>query len=212
MSRRLELWHSAIRAPMEPINRLASVDDAEQIASIYSPIVERTAISFEVDPPTVGEIRRRIETTLDSHPWIVTDRNGVVTGYAYGGPHRVRAAYRWSADVSVYIHEDHRGRGVGFALYSSLLQLLTAQGFYTLYAGITLPNAASVRLHESVGFRALCTYRRVGFKHGHWHDVGWWELGLRPATAEPAAPKGLIELGAVEVERALAAGTARRRR
>jgi phosphinothricin acetyltransferase len=193
---------------MRPINRLASADDAEQIALIYSPVVERTAISFEVDPPTTAEMCQRIETTLRSHPWIVNERNGVVTGYAYGSQHRVRAAYQWSADVSVYVHQDHRGRGVGSALYESLLRLLRAQGFHTLYAGITLPNAASVGLHESVGFRPLCTYRGVGFKLGNWHDVGWWELSLRPAVGVPTAPRLLAALEVAEIEGAMAAGVA----
>ena len=108
-------------------------------------------------------------------------------GYAYASRHRERAAYQWSVDVSVYVRADAHRRGIGRALYTALLRIVTAQGFYGAYAGITLPNASSVGLHEAMGFRAVGVYRAVGYKLGAWHDVGWWDLDARctPGVAPP---------------------------
>lgn len=187
--------------------RLATGGDAGQIAEIYAPIVRDTIISFEVEPPTADEMRRRIENTLERLPWLVCERRGRVAGYAYAGEHSPRAAYRWSVDVSAYVHEGERRTGVGRALYRSLFAVLTLQGFYNAYAGITLPNPASVGLHEAVGFRPVGVYRGVGYKLGAWHDVGWWELSLQERVAAPDPP---IDLPTVRASRewpaALASG------
>ena len=144
--------------------RLAAEDDAPRIAEIYRPIVESTPISFETDPPTASDMRRRVEETLRFYPWIVCEHEGGVVGYAYAAAHRVRAAYRWSVDTSVYVDAAFHRRRVGRALYTSLLGILVTQGHFNAYAGITLPNPASVALHESVGFRPLGVYRNVGYK------------------------------------------------
>ncbi len=121
----------------------------------------------------------------------MAEEDGVV-GYAYGCPHRERAAYRWAADVSVYVAPTHHRQGLGRALYEDLLARLTEQGFQIACAGVTLPNDASVGLHESLGFAPVGVYRRIGFKLGRWWDVGWWQRELRPAGAgpptEPSAP------------------------
>ena len=168
--------------------RFALAADAVGIAAIYAPVVRDTAISFELEPPTPEEIRKRIESTTAFFPWLVCDCAGEVAGYAYASQHRVRAAYQWCADVSVYIGAAHRRRGIGYALYAALLDVLRAQRVYKACAGITLPNAASVALHERVGFTPLGVYRSVGFKLGGWHDVGWWELALLPAEGDPGRP------------------------
>ena len=168
--------------------RLAAEDDAPRIAEIYRPIVESTPISFETDPPTASDMRRRIEETLRFYPWIVCEHEGGVVGYAYAAAHRVRTAYRWSVDTSVYVDAAFHRRRVGRALYTSLLEILVAQGQFNAYAGITLPNPASVALHESVGFRPLGVYRNVGYKCGAWHDVGWWEVGLQAHRLSPSPP------------------------
>lgn len=191
--------------------RPARGDDAAGCAAIYAPIVRDTAISFEVEPPTPDEMRRRIDAS-ECHPWLVCATGDTVLGYAYASAHRARAAYRWSADVSVYGHPDHRRRGVGLALYRALLAILELQGFHRAYAGITLPNPASVALHEAVGFAPLCVYRRVGFKCGAWQDVGWWERPLAAASDPPQEPRPFASLrGTPEVDAALAhAPTARR--
>lgn len=175
--------------------RLATVADAGEIAAIYAPIVRDTIISFEVDPPGAQEIARRIAYTLESFPWLVCEREGRVAGYAYASRHRDRLAYQWSADVSCYVHPDHRKHGIGKSLYQALLKIVARQGFHGAFAGITLPNAASIALHESVGFEHIGTYREVGYKLGAWRDVGWWQARLGEAPANPQPPRALPLLG-----------------
>jgi L-amino acid N-acyltransferase YncA len=174
--------------------RLAADTDAAAIAGMYRPIVESTIISFETEAPDESEMRRRIGDTLPAHPWLVYDANGIVAGYAYASKHRVRAAYQWSVDASVYIHQDYRRMGIGRGLYASLFAILTAQGFFNAYAGITLPNPGSVALHEAAGFQPIGVYRYVGYKLGAWHDVGWWGLALRQHSATPDAPLSIAAL------------------
>ena len=173
---------------MAPRIRLAEAGDAEAIAAIYRPAVESSAISFETVPPDGDEIARRLADTLVSYPWLVCEIGGQVAGYAYASKHRVRAAYQWSVDTSVYVDPAFRRSGVGRGLYQSLFAILAAQGFFNAFAGIALPNPASVALHEAVGFEPLGVYRRVGFKLGAWHDVGWWQLALRALEASPETP------------------------
>jgi L-amino acid N-acyltransferase YncA len=167
--------------------RLATWADAEPICAIYRPIVESTTISFETVAPDEAEMRERIVETLRVHPWLVLAEDGIVRGYAVASAHRARAAYRWSVNTSVYVADGARGRRLGAALYASLFALLEAQGFARAYAGIALPNPASVRLHERVGFIPVGVYHAVGYKHGAWRDVGWWEKSIvdRPTPAEP---------------------------
>jgi phosphinothricin acetyltransferase len=187
--------------------RMAIDDDAEQIAAIYAPYVRDTPISFEVDPPTGAEMAARIAAVSASHPWLVCTDGARVVGYSYAGKHHERAAYRWSADVSVYVDASAHRRGIGRALYTALLQVIAAQRFYNAYAGITLPNPPSVGLHEAMGFTPVGVYRRVGFKLGAWHDVGWWALALRPPDLVPAAPRPVGALrGTAEWDTALSAG------
>ncbi|MEM7443092.1 MAG: arsinothricin resistance N-acetyltransferase ArsN1 family B [Pseudomonadota bacterium] len=155
--------------------RTAAVEDAAAIAAIYKPIVETTAISFEEAAPSIDEMATRIDTILANYPYLVAEREGQIAGYAYAAQHMARAAYRWSVNVSTYIDEDARGLGLGRALYQKLLADLSDRGFHTAIAGITLPNAASVGLHEAMGFAQVGVYREVGFKFGQWHDVGWWQ-------------------------------------
>ena len=168
--------------------RFADESHAAAIADIYRPIVESTAISFETVPPGPEEMARRIVETTRDHPWLVCEVGGRVAGYAYATKHRVRSAYRWSVDTSVYVDEACRQGGVGRGLYASLFAILAAQGYFNAYAGIALPNAASVGLHEAVGFTKIGVYQRVGYKFGEWRDVGWWQLELRAHEASPAEP------------------------
>jgi L-amino acid N-acyltransferase YncA len=189
--------------------RLATPEDAAAILAIYAPIVRDTAISFEVEPPTLVEMAERIATTLPHLPWLVCDRQGEVLGYVYASAHRARAAYQWSVDVTVYIQAAARRTGIGRALYTALFALLALQGFCQCFAGITLPNPASVGLHEALGFQALGIYRRVGYKRGAWHDVGWWQRTLQPCPSLPAPPTAFVVLGhTARAQEALAAGRA----
>lgn len=171
--------------------RSATLDDAAAIAAIYGPIVRDTTISFEWEPPSVEEMRARIDKTLATYPWLVAlDDAGAVAGYVYASRHRDPPSYQWSVNTSAYVRADQRGRGVGKQLYRALFEQLVELGYFGAYAGIALPNAASVALHESVGFRSLGVYEQVGFKQGGWHDVGWWQRRLRDGTPgePPRAP------------------------
>lgn len=177
---------------MEALMRLrfATPDDAETISAIYAPVVTGTAISFEVEPPAADEMRRRLIATLRRFPWLVSlDDEGLVNGYAYASAHRERPAYQWSVDTTVYVRAGSRGRGVGRGLYEALLAELTKLGYAQAFAGIALPNAASVALHEAVGFKHIGVYEKVGFKLGVWRDVGWWQKTLRFYASEPVAPR-----------------------
>ncbi|UPW01602.1 N-acetyltransferase family protein [Halorussus gelatinilyticus] len=197
--------------------RLADEADAARIRAIYAPIVEETVISFEEDPPSEAEMADRIAETVRRYPWIVfevqngdgegDETDGEIGGYAYAGRHREREAYRWSVDVSVYVAESYRRRGVGRGLYESLVEILRFQGFCNAYAGISLPNPASVALHESLGFEQVGVYESVGYKHGAWHDVGWWQRRLRERPEHPDPPRPLTEVaGTAAFETALGEG------
>jgi phosphinothricin acetyltransferase len=163
--------------------------DAAACAAIYAPFVTDTAVSFEEEPPDADAFAQRIAARSQTHPWLVADddADGVI-GFAYGAPHRERAAYRWAVDVSVYVHERCRGRGFGAALYAVLLPLLARQGLWVACAGITLPNPASVALHERAGFTLVGVYAQIGWKAGAWRDVGWWQKPLRSAEERSAGP------------------------
>ncbi len=161
--------------PLKTVIRSASVADAPSIQAIYAPYVEWTIISFEEVPPSVEEMALRIAACLEAYPYLVAEREGRVVGFAYGGRHRTRPAYRWSVDVSIYVAEHERRSGIGRALYDDLLSKLADQGYHAAFAGIGLPNPASIALHEALGFEPVGVYREVGFKFGRWHDVGWWQ-------------------------------------
>jgi L-amino acid N-acyltransferase YncA len=174
--------------------RIATKDDAPVIQAIYAPIVENTFISFETEVPTVAEMGKRIETITQQYPWLVLEKNNEILGYVYASPHRSRMAYQWSVDVTAYIHQNARRMGVGRALFTSLFEILKLQGYYNAFAGIALPNAASVGLHEAMGFTYLGVYKNVGYKQNAWHDVGWWQLCLQETEAEPLSPKKLNQV------------------
>lgn len=166
--------------------------DAAACAAIYAPYVESTPISFEERAPDPLEMEARIGRYGATHPWLVAEDGGGAVGYAYACPHQERAAYRWAADVSVYVAANRRGEGIGRRLYEELFARLRAQNFQVACAGITLPNEASVGLHERLGFARIGVSPRIGWKTGRWHDVGWWQLELVPAgdgaPLEPLPP------------------------
>jgi L-amino acid N-acyltransferase YncA len=158
--------------------------DSAACAAIYRPYVTDSVASFETRAPSAQEISDRIDA---AHSWVLAEHEGLTLGYAYGSTHRERAAYGWAADVTVYVDRGHHRSGVGRALYTQLIERLRAIGLWTLCAGITQPNEASNGLHRAMGFVAVGTYRRIGWKAGAWHDVLWLQLDLRPGEPGPPA-------------------------
>lgn len=176
--------------------RLADPDrDAAAVAEIYRSAVETTIASLDAVPPDSAEMARRIRTTLERTPWLVAQVGEPVIGYAYAGAHHERAGYRWSVDVSAYVHPGWLGRGIGRRLYDELFPILRRQRFVNVYAGIALPNPASVGLHEAVGMRRIGVYEKVGWKFGAWHDVAWYGMRITDPDEPPAEP---IPLPALE--------------
>lgn len=188
------------------IIRLASVGDAEQILNIYSPYIEKTAISFEYVVPTREEMETRIRNVSQKNPWIVLEEDNEILGYAYASKHRERSAYRWSVDVSIYIKDGCHGKGYGKALYTSLLTILKHQGYYNAYAGIGLPNEKSIGIHEYFGFKNIAHYNKVGYKFGKWHDTGWWELSLKEHDSEPEEPLSIVDIDESKLSEAFECG------
>jgi phosphinothricin acetyltransferase len=165
-----------IAAVSDPFTiRLARTEDAAACAAIYRPYVTESWVSFELEAPDPAEMAARIARYGASHAWLIAERAGEVIGYAYASPHRDRAAYASSCDVAIYVASAAARSGVGRALYGELLAGLKAQGLHAAFAGIALPNPASIALHEACGFTPLGVYREVGFKMGGWRDVGWWQ-------------------------------------
>ncbi len=160
---------------MTPTIRAGLPDrDAAACAAIYAPHVTEGVASFELEPPGADAMAERMRAYGQSHAWLVAELAKEIVGYAYGSPHRTRAAYAQSCDVAVYVAASAKGQGVGRALYDALLPKL-AERFHAAFAGIVLPNQASVALHEAVGFSPVGIYREVGWKQGAWRDVGWWQ-------------------------------------
>jgi len=159
--------------------------DAAACAAIYAPHVEGSPVSFEERAPDAAELGARIQRHGASHAWLVAESGGEVVGYAYATAFNERPAYRWSASVSVYIAAGARGQGIGRALYEALLERLRERGFHMACAGITLPNEASVGLHESLGFEGIGVNRQIGWKEGAWRDVEWFQMELAPVPDGP---------------------------
>lgn len=180
---------------MNPLTiRTADADrDAAACVAIYAPYVEGGATSFEEEAPEPASFAARIAAIAATYPWLVAESEGEVVGYAYACPHRSRPAYRWAVETSVYVGGGQQRRGHGRALYLELVERLRRQRFQVACAGITLPNEASIALHEGIGFVPVGVYRRIGWKDGAWRDVGWWQLELQPAgtdlPAEPLPPE-----------------------
>lgn len=174
--------------------RIAEPDDAAAIAAIYAPYVRETAITFEIAPPSAEDYHRRIEACLRTHPWLVAQKGGRITGYVYAGRFSSRMAYDWSAEITAYLDRDFHRQGIGKRLYAALIGLLGEQGHHALYAGITLPNDASVGLHRAIGMTEVGVYREAGFKAGIWHDVGWFGMTISPTLPPKTAPLTFPEL------------------
>ena len=175
--------------------RIATKEDSPAIAAIYAPIVERTHISFELEPPDANEMWGRLSKALENHVGLVVEADGRIDGYAYASKYREKPAYKWSTETTIYVRDGVRGKGVGRTLYRTLLRILAAQNYRQAYGGIALPNAASIALHEAVGFKHTGVNPEAGYKLGRWHDLGWWGFQLNTAGGEPAPPVPLKALG-----------------
>ncbi|MBV8466802.1 MAG: N-acetyltransferase [Burkholderiales bacterium] len=159
--------------------RPATLDDATAIVAIYNRYVAETAISFEEVPVDGPTMQGRIQGVLDAGlPWLVAEYGGNVLGYAYATPWRTRSAYRYAAESTVYLSPDAQGRGIGSALYTALIGQLRERKLHTVIGGIAQPNAASVALHEKLGFKRVAMFEQVGWKFDRWVDVGYWQLVL----------------------------------
>ncbi len=179
--------------------RLATADDAPAMLAIYAPVVRDTPISFELEPPSEAEFRQRVSDLLAWAPCLVACEgpSGDVVGYAYASRYHRRRAYDRTVEVTVYVHERARGRGVASALYATLLDALRLQGFHLAVAAIALPNPASVALHERFGFRRTGTLPEVGRKFDRWHDVGYWASSLSPSSSAGGSLSALRALSEV---------------
>lgn len=171
---------------MELLIRTAEPRDAAVLAEIYAPSVCERPTSFELEAPDAAEMAARLARVTAQWPWLVAEQGGAVLGYCYASTFAERAAYRWSVTVSVYVRDAQQRRGIGRMLYTRLFEVLRRQGAVRAFAGITLPNEASVGLHRSLGFEPVGVYPQAGFKLGRWWDVAWYGLALREVDADQA--------------------------
>lgn len=178
--------------------RPAEPGDAGAIAAIYAPHVVAGVASFETEAPDAAGMAARMAASGGFYPWLVADEEGVL-GYAYAGRFREREAYRWAVETTVYLAEGAQRRGIGRLLYGALVATLRRQGFTQAIGAIALPNPASIALHEAVGFRRAGAVRSVGYKHGQWIDVGYWQRELAEARVPPVEPRAFAEVGLVSV-------------
>lgn len=179
--------------------RLATPKDGEAILHIYKRYIENTAITFETEVPAVEAFEKRIENILVGFPWLVCEVDDVVAGYAYASKHGERAAYQWSADLSIYVDERYHRRHIARALYRALEELLRLQGYYTVWAGVSTPNPRSEAFHTAYGFEPIGVFENVGYKLGQWRGVKWFRHVLTEYGEEPVAPKAFPEMKDAEI-------------
>lgn len=174
--------------------RLINLDDAKATLEIYRPYVQNTIISFEYEVPTLQEWETRIKTNTAEYPWLVCEYKKQIIGYAYGSKHRYRTAYSWSPESTVYLSDKFHRLGIARVLYETLFDLLKLQGYVNVYAGISLPNVKSEDFHQALGFYEIGIFKKIGFKHGAWHDTRWFQLHLIEHPDNPMKPKTLSEV------------------
>lgn len=170
--------------------REASLQDVPAILEIYRPYIIETPITYETEVPSLGDFQKRFLEITQKYPWIVCEKDHRVIGYAYVNSFKGRQAYDWTVESTVYVDQDYRGQGVGFALYQRLIEICKELGFVSMIGGISLPNPPSVALHERMGFLQVAHLKNLGYKLGQWWDVGYWQLELaQPAPKNPVLPK-----------------------
>lgn len=176
--------------------RRAEPEDAMALLGIYRGFVEAPGYCFELECPDLPTFVDRIAAARARWDWWLAESNGAVIGYAYGGPHRERAAYRYSCEVSVYLAAAGQGRGIGHALYGRLLPALAGRGYFNALAVIVQPNPRSLAFHRRAGFEPVGVFSRAGYKHDRWWDVCWLQRRLREGEpqhapgSDPAAALG----------------------
>ena len=178
--------------------RLATAEDAAGILQVYAPYITDTTITFECKIPSEEEFRSRVKSTLQKYPWLVCETDGHIIGYAYAAAFNEREAYNWSVTCSVYVDPRYHRQKIGQALYTALFELLKLQGFYNVYAIVTVPNVKSESLHEAFGFEAIGVFARIGFKFDHWLDIKWYGLKLNQQPDSPQPPKPIGEIAATD--------------
>ncbi|MBI3233042.1 MAG: N-acetyltransferase, partial [Bacteroidetes bacterium] len=166
------------------------------VLAIYKHYVDHTIISFEYEAPSFEEYVERIKTNTSNYPWLVCSCDNKIIGFAYGSTHRYRTAYQWSPESTIYIAPDFHTKGIGRILYETLFSLLKLQGYYNVFAGVALPNEKSIGFHLAIGFEEIGIFKKVGYKHGNWHDTHWFQLNLTKNILNPSTPKSLNEVAA----------------
>lgn len=174
--------------------RLITESDADQVLEIYKPYILETIITFEYDVPTSEEFLRRVKTITSEYPWLVCLLGDKIVGYAYATKHRERTAYQWSVDAAVYLSPAVHRKGIARILYESLFSILRLQGYFNVYAGISLPNEKSVGFHKAMGYEEIGIYKNTGYKHGNWHDTAWFQIHLTAHMGNPSVPGKISEL------------------
>lgn len=168
--------------------------DADEVLNVYKYFVDNTIVSFEYEAPTRDEYLQRIITNTEKYPWLVCLRHNEIVGFAYGSTHRYRTAYQWSPESTIYLAPGFHTKGIGRILYKTLFSLLKLQGYYNVFAGVSLPNEKSVGFHQALGFEEIGIFKNVGYKHGNWHHTHWFQLALTEPILNPATPKNLNEV------------------
>ncbi len=156
--------------------REVKLEDAEQIAEIYNYYIQNTHHTFETEPLKADVMRKRIGKVIEDYPYLVAEENGEIYGYAYATQFKLRQAYAFASEVSIYVKNDAKKKGIGTKLYEKLFDELEDTDIHVIVAGIALPNDGSVRFHEKLGFEKVAHFREVGYKLGRWIDVGYWQI------------------------------------
>jgi len=178
--------------------RLINIYDAQSTLAIYAHYVQHSIISFEYEVPDIKEWESRIKTNTEEYPWLVCEFKNKVIGYAYGSKHRYRTAYSWSPESTVYLSEKFHRHGIARLLYQTLFELMKLQGYVNVYAGVGLPNIKSEAFHLSMGFYEVGIFKKIGYKHGAWHDTRWFQIHLMEHPANPEFPKKMNEVSGLK--------------
>jgi len=171
--------------------RLIAENDVQEVLEIYKPYVINTFVSFEYDVPSADEFLLRVQNNISEYPWLICLHGNKIIGYAYASKYRYRTAYQWSCESTVYLLPEYHRKGIAGILYETLFSLLRLQGFFNVYAVISLPNEKSVGFHQSFGFKKIGIYKKVGYKFNKWHDVEWFYFQLQKHIINPQIPKAI---------------------